>query len=472
MTLMHPENILDIARKYGVELHSDFDVMPPLTPVSATSLADFNAKQPTVLSEALFWQSGRPGTRVIGGRVAVEPNANMRPFQARGVSGSIGVFDELFREPIVYKSVTTLSNIIKTGNVTLEFPDSLMRRSDVDDIRAKAVDLFARFKGIEGGWSKFMEEASTCILKGFSIFEVVYTVDSAGRIVPEKLAFREQSTVDRWITDEHARYLAAVEFRPGGDKSSSYTLPARGPSTPHSKVLLCNVQGHGLNFEGISPARTIRLLVDCKKLILAIIPASAERFGCPVAIVEAHDGVYSMARAQIDKEGLDDVMAVFEYMQALDTPTIKMPIGATARYLSPENVAPDFIAMLNYIDQQIAQVFATQAQQLGHSSTGGSYALGAVQESDLMRAAPAYASCILDPVNQLFQRILRTEYHVSAIELPYMVFGMQETIDVSRVLSDLKTFLEIKDKLPPAVRRKVSEMMGYDPDAFDQHEES
>lgn len=470
----YPRALADAMKSLGLPVTPDLTVGEDYELVSLDDICGTDillAEDLAVQQVSQFAQIGRPGTPYINGRYVGDPNPAMRPSVARGSYGSTGIFDELMRENGVHKAVSSLTNIIATGQFELEWPERAKQSEGFARMEASASLLLDRFKS--AGWDQFVNDMCSAILKGFAVFEVVYDVDEQERLYPRKFGFREQATVSRWILDPEGRDLTAVEFatRYGGDKSlSNYVLPYMNRNgTP--RVLLSSVGRVGNNFEGLTPARTLRVIVDLKKLLLSVAGASFERFGCPILVSKHTDATLDNPALTVPKELLTAFNAVLSALQALDTPTLNVPKGLALEYLSPQGDVADAVPMLQYLDGQIALAFATQAQQLGHNGVG-SYALASVQDDDLMRAAPAYARSILIGVNDVYSNLLVNQYNVPRFMVPRIVWKPQESLDVSPWLQDLERLNNMAYSLPRDARRLACERLGLSPDAYEVDEDA
>lgn len=465
-------NILHAAlRSVGLE-PTIVPTEPHLLPLEEFDLAEL--VDDVKLSDQLYEQNtsaflaiGQPGTPIINGQLQTEPNPYMRPTLARGSYGQTGVFDELLRENGVHKAVSSLSNLIATGVFSLEWPDGARDMPNFKDHERAANELFRKM--LSADWDDVIDNLCSGILRGFALFEVVYNTDAQGRLYPEEFGFREQSTVSRWVLDPYGRDLLAVQFdsfySDGEAAKHNYTLPVLNRNRT-IRVMLSSVGRVGLNFEGLSPVRTLAVLVDLKKLLLSIAGASNERFGCPVLASKHADATLAPGATGPSDAAVQTFNRVLNSLQALDTPTLHIPKGLDMLYLSPEGQPADVVPMLNYIDSQIASALATQAQQLGHSGVG-SYALAAVQDNDLLRAAPAYARYLLKGPNKVFRSLLASDYGVPRFYLPSLVWAAKESIDNSKWLSDLERLSQMAPKLPPEVLRQACAQLGISPDAFE-----
>ncbi len=411
---------------------------------------------------------GTPGTYLVGGIVRVDPAARMQPFLARGLANSIGQYERTLREPVTYKSYQSIRELLVTGAWTLELDSDLPDGPELERAQEARDWIWRKLRAIDGGWDRLIEELATCIPFGFSIFEPVWDTSEAGRPFPRKLAFREPSTVERWLMDVQQRDLLAVRFLSGGDASYTWALPADGPRITDQRVMLCTLAGRGNNFEGIPPTRAADLLITYKQLALQIHAAASERFGCPLLVQRSDPAMHMGVEDNAQDSG--SLFEVLEYLQAMDTPAINLPPGVLIEYIGAAGQMPDMLPIIEYLDRSIASVFSTQAQTLG--SGHGSYALAQVQDDDLLRSIPYYARTIAQPINALVRRILtKSTWGIAPEHCPRLSWAPRVEHDSTRWFADLKTFVEINPMLPEPIRATALEKLGLPPDAFDAGEE-
>lgn len=414
---------------------------------------------------------GQVGTPLYSGIIGIEPTARLTPYLARGFAGSAGVYEEHLREPLVYKTIQSIREVVVTGEWGLATPADCPEEMR-EPVEALCTAIWHALQTIPGGWDTYVEHALSAIAFGFSIFEIVWgQVD--GVTLPVKLAFREPSSVERWLLDERARELMAVEFQTGGDQSISYALPVKGEQLTHRRVLLNTLAGRGLNFEGLPPTRTIDTLITKKKLLLTIQAACAERFGAPILAARVDGQVIGMLKdlgLQPTQDEWDDFFDVLRYLLAVDTPTMQVPTGLMAEYVGPGGTAPDFQAQLEYIDSQIMLAFSAQGSLLGQQSAHGSYALAETADSDFMRSAPYYARFATRSLNELIRHIFAAN-GVQLPSYPRIQWRLAGAHDTTRWMDDLVKLMGVKDQLPAALLEMALEKLGAPPDAFDALEE-
>jgi hypothetical protein len=280
---------------------------------------------------------GAPGTPVQGGVITVEPTVRLRPYLARGYAGTSGVFEELRREPVVYRSTTSIKQLLVNADWHMaypkEVPDAL--RPKVEEAGAWA---WAMLLGLEDGWKQYVEDALSGIDFGFSPHEIVWhQPDNAGRQAIRRLAYREQSTVREWLFDRRGSDFLGARFQTGGDGAYSYALPAHGERLSDHRLLVNTLAGRGNNLEGLPPVRTVEPIITLKRLLIQIFGVTAERYGAPLLTARAdNDLVSKLAGAAVKEEDqeafLDDLMELV----AADTAALQVPTGLILEFVGAQ----------------------------------------------------------------------------------------------------------------------------------------
>ena len=412
-------------------------------------------------------EQGTPGTQVYSGIVQVDPSPRMQPYSARGFAGYPGIYEESLREPLIYQSLQSIRQLLVSGVWSLQIPDDVPEE-ERGRLEEACDEIWAALNSIDGGWEGYLEHACTNIIFGFSIFEVVWKRLEDGKLLPKKIAFREPSTVERWLMSARQDELLGVKFQTGGEASYSYVLPKVGDRTEHHRILLNTLGGRGNNFEGIPPTRTIDTIRVHKQLLIQIAAACNERFGAPILTTKFDPALKDMPGMQPREDKWQDFFDFLQYMQAMDTPTARVPLGLMIEYVGPGGTMPNFEKHLEYLDSQIMLAFSNQGALLGQQSVHGSYALAQTQDDQFMRAAPYYARVCVRSLNELIKVILRNEYGFELIEWPCIKWRLAGEHDSSRWFDDLTKFMALKDSLPPAILKAGLEKLGLPADSFDE----
>lgn len=414
------------------------------------------------------WQTeiGAPGTRVIDGRIEVERNPRIKPYFARGRLSLPGIFEEVYRvEPVCFNSLNSLSSLAINALYEPAVPQDA--DEELRAITAKAHASIMRQKRVK-------ENASTAFRMGFAPFEPVWAADDSGQTYLAKLAFREQSTLERWLFDARASECVGAEFQtttlPG---ITRYVLP-RGDTPDTMRLVICNLNATGNNLEGVSPVRVIVGLRKLKEVLLNISGVSYQKYGVPIAQI-VRDIVASSAAdlAQLGGNGADveinNLVNRLMTMEAQIAPVLPMPIGARVDYAVPTASMPDIRPMLEYIDALMALVFSNEGALLG-SQSFGSYAMASVADNRFMRSAPVYAKCIADMYTELLHWMIRWNHSDpdSIQNWPEYTYRFAGTQDATRWAADMQVLVSAQVwTWPDAARRMAAANMGLPPDAFD-----
>ena len=467
----HNITLASLFAKYGVEPVPE-EGLSTVREVSLLNLAEAcsQGEADAFLSAVRFAEGdelGAPGTRLIGGRIDAEPNARYGPYQVRGYGSDPGLYERYWRaSDLVLDAVASHTETLVAGSWELQAP-----KDASDEVIAWCEEQERHFHNIKGGWSRFIEHACSMLIFGFAIFEVCWPK----RMTPKdarvlKIAFREPSTVDEWVMNERQDELLAVKFRTTGDAPLHYMLPATGARLQDHKVLLCNLNARGNNFEGVAPMRPALHWLKFKELLAQIAAVAAERYGVPRTFIRsdpAWDGADHMA---LDEEEVDDVHAVVRAMRAVDAPIIGLPDGVIAETHGAMGTMPDLIGLMNYCDQRILTCFSNEGSLLGLQQAVGSYALGEVKERDTLRSAPFYARKIAQPLDELV-RVMADARFGSLPAYPSWQYRMHGMQDNSAWIQDATTaFGAGMSSWPKKAQLAGLEKLGLPPETFDEME--
>lgn len=410
---------------------------------------------------------GTPGTPLTGGVLRVDPSYRLSPFLARGHANNLGVYEEHLRDPLVYQCFQTITQLLVTGQWSMTVPElaqEWLKPHELEILEAEVDTLWAAMLNLEDGWTSYIMHAATCVIFGFSIFEVVWGKSDKRGPLPSRIAFREAATVDQWLMTQRQDKLLAVRFITGSP-GSSYVLPAWGETLTSRRVLINTLGGRGNNFEGIPPTRPIDFLITFKRLLLTIIAAGAERFSSPILISRVDAALMNLPGFNPEQGQWTTLSEILESLRALETPTLAFPPGLMAEYLGPPGTMPDLMALVTYCDQQIMLAFSNQGSLLGQNSHG-SYALAETQDNQLLRSAPYYAETITRSLNRLI-RDLMIARGWRLPQYPEVRWQIGGAADASRLLADMATFMSSGKNWPRAAQQMGLKMLGLPADTFE-----
>jgi len=343
-------------------------------------------------------EDGIPGLRWARGLpVSHEHNTAFRPTTARGRTGRLGTYHELFLTSTTFRRAWSgIAQALVTG-VWKVRPATSPDGEPFDEDEQKeaehraAVIQQALLVNLEGGWANFVREGLYMLVAGFSVFEEVFRetdddMGPAGSI--RKLAFRYPGTVKRWILDDHERDLVAVEFETGATVGGpkSYTIDA-------GNLLLYTYDRFGNNFEGIPPMRSAARWIQALQLLQQLEMIAAEKFGSPWAFARRVGN--DLPLVSDDETTLVDIV---DAAVAAENPVIVLPDNAELNITSPAGHMPNFEPGKRFCLERIAEVLKAEGSLIGLGQTGA-FAARMDASAEFIRFAPYFGELILAPLN-------------------------------------------------------------------------
>lgn len=413
---------------------------------------------------------GRVGTPLFADRPR-DPSPNYSATLVRGTAGNFGLYQDYRQtETMIWDASTSVTELVASALPSIKMP-SKVRRSDESAVR-EFVDsqnaALQRMVCLEGGWSRLVEEAMSCVWAGFSILEPVFRSRPEGGYLWAGAQPRIQSTVDRWIM--RGDVLVGTEHRTIADRGpSSWTLPAIGPRVCDRHLLLFRIGGQGLDWEGDPPTRPSLHWVKMKRLLAQIIPATAEKYGVPITYI-AHDPDFMRLIADTgsmrDLPDLKLAYSEFVDMQALDVPIMYLGEGVEARTVSPPGELPTIHEWVRYCDQMVAYPFSSEGNLLGMQAATGSYAQSEVHERRFLRSAPMYHRLFTSAINEQILHPLAHEQCGDLLEYPSLDLSMSRFSDNSQWIEDARNLFGPNlpvTEWPERWRKEAYERMGVAP---------
>lgn len=431
------------------------------------AIREFAAPSPRATWSRIQQEIGVPGTRVVDGRINVEPNARLRPTAARGYNSLPGEYEELQRvDAVTYRNVNEVNSLICGAAYDWRIPqpmpglEAVVRRAD----RMIQAALDAKWK----------EDCATFTYRGFAVSEPIWETKSDGFIGIHKCKFREQSTTSRWHFDERGSDLVGVELQGLADgRFVNYVLP-RGETPESARMIVVNIGATGNNVEGCPATRPSVGISKLQQLTLQNFGISYQRFGVPLMkvgielvedllkIVPAFGGMPKAADIQKTVNRLDN-------MRSRVPSTLPLQPGITIDYMSPLRDMPDPLPMLRYLDELKAMAWTNEGATLGRNNFG-SYAMALSADNKFMRAAPHYALQFVKAYDELMRLHILWNYpDAHKLDLfPCYQARFAGTQDASKWISDIIAFWACQPwTMPEAIRRQAAALFGLAPDCFD-----
>ena len=329
-------------------------------------------------SAGVYYTGGLAPHGLVSGLPTAEHNREFKPLIARGSRYDHGLYEQIEREsPQITRSYGAIVQGLQTGDWWTEaaqFDDPKLQA--IADEQAKFVDR-ARMS-IYGGWLAHLNEASSFLMSGFSVFQEVYDPST---FAISRMAFRYPKLVSDWVLDGKGQKLVAVRFDDPG--KSDYYVPAQ-------HLMLLTYNGRGNNFEGIPLTRATVQWVRLKQLFMGLQAAAGEKWGLGLVTLQADQGV------QIDATQMRAAINSLTKMQAGDQAVIELPNGVTLTLHSAAGQMPDFGEVIRYCDEQIATPWTAEGSLIVSS---GTHALADVKDRQQVASMAYFAGLIAEVWN-------------------------------------------------------------------------
>ena len=316
---------------------------------------------------------GSSGTDVIGkvhnGEDALEA--------LRGYQAAI-VYDKMRRSDTqVRKVLGAINNPIKSASWSFE-PLS----EDAADIKAAALMDQILFKDLN--WTKFLNEALTCVGYGYSMFEVVHenkqNKEMGAYTGLAQLGYRRQSTITEWNHDTKTGALISVKQESSSDIQVDATIP--------SEFLLIFYNDQEGDNIGQPLLRNLFGPYKRKLLALELQYIGIERFAIPTPILKVPKNI-----KQSDAEYKDAVLVLQGFTSAQDS-FITFPEGWELELHNNVFDPTKIGAVIKAEDENMSSAILASFLELGTGGNTGAYALSA-DLSDFFFAGLTYVADII-----------------------------------------------------------------------------
>lgn len=207
-------------------------------------------------------------------------------------------------------------------------------------------------------WEQFLGEALTFLEFGFVVFEQVYEPRIANgqlRQVLTKLAFRKQTTIVAWETEDH---------QPGVTQA----LPeGKRISIPLNRLVIITHKQEGENYEGISILRTAYKHWKIKDQLYKIDAVGHENHALGILDITKPKGATTADEAKMRQFAMN--------RRANAQSFILKPEDWTVEFMDMKsNTLRDIMPSVNHHDRQIMKNVLAQFLEMGASGAAGSRA--------------------------------------------------------------------------------------------------
>lgn len=204
-------------------------------------------------------------------------------------------------------------------------------------------------------WKATLTEILTMLEFGFAVFELVLDirqVNGVDRIVITKIAFRKQTTIYAWLTQDAKPGI--TQFKSTGEIVS----------IPEDKLVTFTHQQEGDNWQGVSILRSAYQNWYYKKTLYQIDAVGHERQSLGVVKIEYPTGASNDMREQ--------ARLAAQNVRANERAYIEQPTGWTIDFMDMKaNTTKDPSASIAHHDRQILKSMAVQYLDIGASRSSG-----------------------------------------------------------------------------------------------------
>lgn len=331
---------------------------------------------------------GNSGTQIFGGYFSEEYLSTLR--------GRVGArkWDEMRRsEAQIAMLLNAMTNPIKAATWTIDAYDE----SDPDCVNDKELAECCIFDMID--FTAFKHEALTLIPFGFSLMEVVHSVElnhpKFGTFNGLKsLAFRSQKTIENWILEPKTGRLLGVNQYTFSDLGGNQFIPGEF-------LVVFTLMKEGDNYEGISALRPMFGAYVRKDVYLKLAAIGIEKYavGTPIGTIP---------KGKEKGTDFENFQKTLQNYTSHEAAYITLPEGWKIEIQRGEFDASKIKEMLVFENTEFANAVVGNFLALGMNGGGGAYALGSNLGEFFTSGIQAYADIICDTVNrQLIPNLIK-----------------------------------------------------------------
>ncbi len=284
-------------------------------------------------------------------------------------------------------------------------------------------------KGLTSSWDDFISAILSELVYGWSMFEVVYKLE-AGKVWWHKFGFRNQTSLVRWVLDEHGELEAFVQSKPGG---APVVIPVE------KLIHFRTTTGEGRP-EGRSWLRRIYRSWHIKKYVedQTAIGVSRDLVGTPMMTMPADEllagpgnAAYDTVKKIVTRVKVDEQAGLM--IPSDVDPDTKEPLYKFELLSTSGRPKVDALAYIRSLAQDIAAVMLAQFIGLGRD-TVGSRALAEPQQELFQTALEA----LLDSIEEQFHRQATVKLlEVNGLEPGRIVHGPVKDIDMDAITTGI-----------------------------------
>ena len=225
-----------------------------------------------ILADVLMAARGATGTKIFDGVIDEEYN--------RELSGQKGMdtYDKMRRSDAQVSAIL-LAMELPIRSAYWYIDPAKDENDEVADFDKEVADFVqeALFEKLQDGFDNKLREILTMLPFGFSVFEKVYTGDGE-RVWIDKLGFRKQTTIMRWMTKD--RFPGITQWVPTAGPTGEYER-----DIPGAKLLVFTYRKEGDNYQGISVLRSAYKNYYMKDRLYRFDAVKHERQGVGIPVI-------------------------------------------------------------------------------------------------------------------------------------------------------------------------------------------
>jgi len=307
------------------------------------------SKQYTVESDYLraslnLNQVSVTGDRFQRGQIQnLDENPEFRPVVTRGSKGRTGLYQRLAKDPTFSEGKDKAWEAMVSGFVHIKATDktdpvAVSQAAIIEENIQRVVTNQVKLEWMTGAFDT-----------GFALWELIDAPDGS----LSALASVRSDTVMEWILDESERALVAIGCETANAK---YELLAE-------HVWLYSHRRTGNNFDGWPQQREVAVFIEMKWMLVRLSGLSAEVHGLGLKTIEKDSEINQAGSAEAIVDALQN-------MAAEDIPILELSPGRRLKWHTPGSGMPDFLGLLEYIDNQITKKTSTSGTHLTYNDHG------------------------------------------------------------------------------------------------------
>lgn len=323
-------------------------------------------------------RASKTGDRFVKGRIQnIDANPDYVPVKARGSRAALGAYQRLSTDPTFSEGKDKAWEALISGFTVVQPSD---KRDPVAVGQAAVINANLRdllTPQIKTEWVTGVFDT------GFSPWEIIDNID--GTI--QELAYIRPDVVDAWGMDETESYLVSIFCETASEK---FTVPAE-------HLALYSHRRRGNNWDGVPQVREVAVFIEMKWMFLRLMGLAGEVHGLGIKTIE-RDAEVNQA------DGSTATVEAFSNMSAEDNPVFELGPGRKFVWHSPSGGMPDFISILELLDNQITKKTSTSGTHI----TSDNGALAEVKSDETSKTGYHYGLLFADFVQtQLVARLQR-----------------------------------------------------------------